>query len=449
MKNIKFLLLLLFLTLLMGCYRYDATVIMVDNQEPTISVRFLMPDMDMGYVDIPSNICTEEQWESIDTDMSLQEISSIINLDNFTKIDPYKIEYFNDGVSGVQYRYEIGNSYLALNFDGSSCVGKERAGSFEDESSGGSQSGVIDNEEIARMKSIGINFQDSVTETIDGTEYKGFIVSGTISNIKRAIPADNSYGDNIFDYVLPFIDNAKIEDNTLEIIVNNFEIPAVPSYFGTETGTDGEMIYPYLSFEFNVSGTLKRNDGVTVKNGKAVVEINDKFTPVHLIWEVSSAFVANNAKYLSDTTPTPPKTGTAYPTPSTVLVNGTEISFEAYLIDESNYFKLRDIAMAISGTNKQFDVGYNDTTRAITLTTGKPYTTTGGELTVGDGSVKTYITNEMILYKDGQRIEMTSYLIAGSNFLKLRDVMRLFDIGVTYDEVTRNIGIDTNVGYVE
>ena len=139
----------------------------------------------------------------------------------------------------------------------------------------------------------------------------------------------------------------------------------------------------------------------------------------------------------------------AAPTQSTVLFNGTQKNLEAYLIDGSNYFKLRDLAMAVSRTNKQFDVGYNETSKAVTLTSGRPYTIVGGELTARDGSTKTYTTNQMILYIDGQRIEMTSYLIDGNNFLKLRDVLQLFDIGVTYDEVTRNIGIETSIGYNE
>lgn len=37
-------------------------------------------------------------------------------------------------------------------------------------------------------------------------------------------------------------------------------------------------------------------------------------------------------------------------TKSSILVNGNLVEFEAYLIDGSNYFKLRDIAKIISGT---------------------------------------------------------------------------------------------------
>ena len=40
------------------------------------------------------------------------------------------------------------------------------------------------------------------------------------------------------------------------------------------------------------------------------------------------------------------------PTSSIVLVNGEAVSFQAYNIGDNNYFKLRDIAFVLSGTEK-------------------------------------------------------------------------------------------------
>ena len=52
---------------------------------------------------------------------------------------------------------------------------------------------------------------------------------------------------------------------------------------------------------------------------------------------------------------------------SKVMVNGSLTNFEAYNIDGFNYFKLRDIAMVVSGTNKQFNVTWDGTVGAINL----------------------------------------------------------------------------------
>ncbi|HHV38755.1 MAG TPA: hypothetical protein GXX70_04580 [Tepidimicrobium sp.] len=42
-------------------------------------------------------------------------------------------------------------------------------------------------------------------------------------------------------------------------------------------------------------------------------------------------------------------------TKSRVLVNGQDINFDAYKINNNNYFKLRDLAKVLSGTEKQFE----------------------------------------------------------------------------------------------
>ena len=157
----------------------------------------------------------------------------------------------------------------------------------------------------------------------------------------------------------------------------------------------------------------------------------------------------------SDTNTQPPaslpsRAMTVNPTPSTVFVNGDATAFEAYIIDGSNFFKLRDLAFVLNGTEKQFSVGYDNVTRAITLTSGGGYVPDGSEMALGDGTAKSATLNAAInISKDGKPVEITAYLIGGNNFMRLRDVMALLDVGVGYDAVTRNITVETSMGYVE
>ncbi len=72
---------------------------------------------------------------------------------------------------------------------------------------------------------------------------------------------------------------------------------------------------------------------------------------------------------------------TAAPTNSTVLIDGNSVAFEAYNINDNNYFKLRDIAMALNGTVKKFNVGYDSQIGSIILSSATAYTAVGGELT--------------------------------------------------------------------
>lgn len=53
------------------------------------------------------------------------------------------------------------------------------------------------------------------------------------------------------------------------------------------------------------------------------------------------------------------------------------------------------------------------------------------------------------IYVDGQRVSMTAYSIGGNNYVKLRDIGRAVDFGVTYDAVTNSVYIDSTQPYQE
>ena len=129
------------------------------------------------------------------------------------------------------------------------------------------------------------------------------------------------------------------------------------------------------------------------------------------------------------------------PTASKVYIDEKNTSFDAYTINENNYFKLRDIASVISGTDKQFDVSWDETKNAINLLSDSAYTVTGGEMKPSDGVSKTAILSTSIIYVDGQEVSLTAYTIDDSNYFMLRDLCEIFDIEVTWDNATNTISI--------
>jgi len=149
------------------------------------------------------------------------------------------------------------------------------------------------------------------------------------------------------------------------------------------------------------------------------------------------------------TTPTVPTTATATPTASKVMVNGKQISFDAYKINDNNYFKLRDVAQVLRGSEKQFNVTWDETRNAINLISNQIYISVGDELTSGDGMTKQSILTTSTIYKDGVEISLTAYNIGGSNYFKPRDLGQTFDFNVTWDGVNNTIIIDTSTGYME
>jgi hypothetical protein len=137
----------------------------------------------------------------------------------------------------------------------------------------------------------------------------------------------------------------------------------------------------------------------------------------------------------------------AKPTASTVLVNGKNIAFDAYNINGNNYFKLRDLAYALNGSAKQFEVSWDGAKNAISLTSGKVYTVVGGEMTGKGAGDKTPTSTSSKIYLDGKEVTFTAYNIDGNNYFKLRDIGQTFDFGVTWDGAKNTIVINTSVGY--
>lgn len=163
------------------------------------------------------------------------------------------------------------------------------------------------------------------------------------------------------------------------------------------------------------------------------------------IWEWDDALAPKDdtAKILAMTSSDP----VATPTASTVLVDGKGVVFDAYNINDNNYFKLRDLAYILNGTEKQFEVGWDGANNAITLTSDKAYTAVGGEMT-GKGLIdKTPMPTNSKVFLDGKEIILTAYNIDGNNYFKLRDIGQSFDFSVEWDGVNNTIVIETSRGY--
>jgi len=136
-----------------------------------------------------------------------------------------------------------------------------------------------------------------------------------------------------------------------------------------------------------------------------------------------------------------------FPTASKIFVNGKEVVFEAYNIGGNNYFKLRDLAAVLNGTEKQFSVGWNEASNSITLTSGQGYSAVGGEMTSkGIGStIPTWTDSKITL--DGNEASFTAYNLDGNNYFKLRDIGTALDFAVEWDGARNTIVIDTSRGY--
>ncbi|MDR1574019.1 MAG: hypothetical protein LBS24_06885 [Clostridiales Family XIII bacterium] len=156
------------------------------------------------------------------------------------------------------------------------------------------------------------------------------------------------------------------------------------------------------------------------------------------------------AQFAVSATPSAPAgsaSPTAKPTASTVIVGGESVAFDAYNINDNNYFKLRDLAFTLSGTEKQFEVGWDSANNAIALTSGKAYTSVGGEMEGKGADDKTAAPTSSKIILDSKEVSLTAYNIGGNNYFKLRDIGAAFDFGVDWDGAKNTIVIDTSKSY--
>jgi hypothetical protein len=141
-------------------------------------------------------------------------------------------------------------------------------------------------------------------------------------------------------------------------------------------------------------------------------------------------------------------TPTATRTEFSVLVNGEPTLIQGYTIGGNSYLKLRDLAMLLNGTEKQFDLGWDGANSVIILIMGKTYTPVGGEL-IRSNVTKTIAANlsSSTILLNGKKSSLIGFTSDGSNYYKLRDVSKAIGFGVTWDEAKNTIKIDIQMGY--
>ncbi len=138
----------------------------------------------------------------------------------------------------------------------------------------------------------------------------------------------------------------------------------------------------------------------------------------------------------------------AVPSKDNVTLDGQKINPNipaGYNIADRNYYKLRDIAMALNGSSAQFEIEWKD--NAIYIETGKDYTPVGGELTGTITNERNLLTepNEAPVYIDGTAVSLKSYNIKGNNYFQIRDLGSKLGFGVDYDVETATVLLSTKL----
>lgn len=130
----------------------------------------------------------------------------------------------------------------------------------------------------------------------------------------------------------------------------------------------------------------------------------------------------------------------AVPVEYTLAVDSQDMPLWAYEINGDPYFKLRDLAMALNGTEKQFEVEWDGERDEVNLYSDTSYTPVGGELSAptGEGPADAAISTSFFWYNS-----FSSYVISDWHYIKLSDLAASLHFSASCDDETHTAIIDT------
>ncbi len=125
-------------------------------------------------------------------------------------------------------------------------------------------------------------------------------------------------------------------------------------------------------------------------------------------------------------------------------VNGRPYDILGYTVENSNYYKIRDIAMLLATTSARFNVTWDSNINAIRILPGVKYIPVGGELT--DDTSTTLNISETVtpIYVNKVESDVTTYTINDSTYIQIRDLAAIAGFSVNWNGSTQTVEITTN-----
>ena len=126
-----------------------------------------------------------------------------------------------------------------------------------------------------------------------------------------------------------------------------------------------------------------------------------------------------------------------------VYLDGGKVDLGAYLINQRNYVKLRDVAALLTATDAKFNVGFEN--KKVVITTGEAYEKLDTDLVeLPEGKVEAEMGEQAFVFNGEEKMVKTA-LINQNNYLQLRELGELIGFGVHYNEETRAIELSSKV----
>lgn len=208
-----------------------------------------------------------------------------------------------------------------------------------------------------------------------------------------------------------------------------------------------------------------RPDGIAKYEGTYVVEVNGLTNSARQSATLRYGVIFFDSNDPDDSVPAVstvpaassiPATGTAYPSTQTVDLDGKKVEFQMYALRDAegnptNYVKVRDLALALKGTQAQFNVGWNQEAKVVDLAAKAPYTPNGSENSTPFSGERSYTvptnpTNVGGAPSDLQAIVLTDDTGGAYTYYQLRDLGKKLGFNVSWN-TEKGVFIETGKPY--
>lgn len=127
-----------------------------------------------------------------------------------------------------------------------------------------------------------------------------------------------------------------------------------------------------------------------------------------------------------------------------VYLDGGKVDLGAYLINQRNYVKLRDVAAILTATDAKFNVDFNEDKKVVIIT-GQEYEKLDTDLVeLPEGKVEAEMGEQAFIFNGEEKMVKTA-LINQNNYLQLRELGELIGFGVHYNKETKAIELSSKV----
>lgn len=127
-------------------------------------------------------------------------------------------------------------------------------------------------------------------------------------------------------------------------------------------------------------------------------------------------------------------------------VDGKKAVVGAYRINDTHYFEVQDLAMLLSGTMKPFDIRLDHQGNVAAFLPHQAYTGSH-TLSVGNGALEYAHETMLHISVNGQVKDLTAYQIHDRSYVKLRDIGKILDFAIGWDDISQIIVLNTKNPY--